>query len=73
MFGFVEHVGRVEKGFRGDAAYVEASATESTTTFDASNFETELSSFDGTDVATGTTTDDNDILKFMKSRENGWK
>jgi hypothetical protein len=47
---------------RGDAADVEAGATESSTLLDAGGFESQLSCFDGCHVSTGSATDDDDVV-----------
>lgn len=56
----------MQKRLGRDATNVETGTTKSTTLFDASGFETKLSSFNGGDVTAGTTTDDDDVV-FIRS------
>jgi hypothetical protein len=51
MVEFVVFMRDVEESFGWDAAYVEASPSESTSLFDADSIETELGRLDGCDIA----------------------
>jgi trans-aconitate methyltransferase len=60
----------VQESLAGNATDVEASATESTTLLDTRYLETELSGLDGSDVATGTAADNDDVLLRCSTKKH---
>lgn len=46
----------------GNTSNIEASSAKSSTLFDTGGFEAKLSGLDGGDIATGATTDDDDVV-----------
>lgn len=69
MLGLVVEVRVVQHGLGRDASDVEAGTSESATLLNTGGLETELGSLDGSDVATGATADDDDIVWVSASGE----
>mmetsp|Transcript_9723 Transcript_9723/g.13288 ORF Transcript_9723/g.13288 Transcript_9723/m.13288 type:complete len:250 (-) Transcript_9723:28-777(-) len=62
VLSLMELVCRVQEGLRGDAAHVEAGATESTSLLNDDGLETALTSLDGRNVAAWATANDSDVV-----------
>lgn len=58
----VVKVGAVQESLGGNAANVQAGTTKGTTLLNAGGLKTKLSSLDGSDVTTGATADNDDIM-----------
>jgi hypothetical protein len=64
-FGLIKMLARVEKRFRGNAAYVQAGSAERFSHFDTGRFQPELRRADRGDVASWTAANDDKIkLRF---------
>lgn len=62
VLDLVEKVGVVEQSLGGNAANVETGATERAALLNTGSLETELGGLDGGNVATGTTTNNNEVV-----------
>ena len=60
--GLFVQVGTVQQSLGGNATDVQASAAQRPTTFHTNGLEAQLCRFDGTDVATGTPTNDTHVV-----------
>ena len=66
---FLVHQRGVKKSLGGNATNIQASTTQSTSLFNTSSLQTELSSLNSGNITTGTTTN-NDNIKPKKSRQS---
>ncbi len=64
-------VSGVEQSLGGNAANVKAGATEGAAHFDAGNLHAELASLDGSDVATGATANNNEVILLPRCSSSG--